>query len=186
MKPCHRGHEIYNFGWPFLSYHFYIIHALSNRCPKIEISCFFTLPSYPTDATIFLPSSYQHSTDKYTASLCNVDSRHPCVLTLIQVCSDERPSLHLSKRRHNENTLMIFKIFILIRMTGPVSMSFGLSWHKHTTIHRWVNGIKISFYEFLKKRNIQCTGIIIVCPSSCSPRNFFSCWSIVTLPPIHP
>ena len=34
-NPCPRGHEIYNFSWPFLGHHYYIL-GLSDLCLGVE------------------------------------------------------------------------------------------------------------------------------------------------------
>ena len=34
-KPCHGGHEIYNFGRPFLGHHYYTL-SLYGPCPREE------------------------------------------------------------------------------------------------------------------------------------------------------
>ena len=38
-NPCPRGHEIYNFGRPFLGYHYYIL-SLSDLCLGVEKKIF--------------------------------------------------------------------------------------------------------------------------------------------------
>ena len=38
-NPCPRGHEIYNFGRPFLGYHYYIF-GLSDQCLRVEKKIF--------------------------------------------------------------------------------------------------------------------------------------------------
>ena len=38
-NPCPRGHEIYNFGRPFLGHHYYIL-GLSDLCLGIEKKIF--------------------------------------------------------------------------------------------------------------------------------------------------
>ena len=38
-NPCPRGHEIYNFGRPFLGHHYYIF-GLSDQCLRVEKKIF--------------------------------------------------------------------------------------------------------------------------------------------------
>ena len=38
-NPCPRGHEIYNFGRPFLGHHYYIL-GLSDLCQRAEKKIF--------------------------------------------------------------------------------------------------------------------------------------------------
>ena len=39
-NPCPRGHEIYNFGRPFLGHHYYIL-GLSDQCLGVEKKIFY-------------------------------------------------------------------------------------------------------------------------------------------------
>ena len=39
MNACPRGHEIYNFGRPFLDHHYYLL-SLSDPCPGVEKKIF--------------------------------------------------------------------------------------------------------------------------------------------------
>ena len=44
QEPLLRGHEIYNFGRPFLAHHYYIL-VLSDLCPGVEKKIFKEIDS---------------------------------------------------------------------------------------------------------------------------------------------